>query len=111
MQFFKGDRDQCHVLSQIIMQLSGDPAALFLLCGNKTSAQIQKRLFHCLPVSNVQTRANESKKCAICFEARHAPIEHPAILAIETPQSIFHVEFASCAERFGIDSKASVQIV
>src|ERR1700692_2792617 len=93
------------------MKFPGDARAFFFLGGHQASGQrVQESLGVCA-VSNVDTRANISKEGAVGFKPRHANIKQPAVLSIETPQTVFHFEVKASVKGRRVESRTVVTVV
>ena len=65
------------------MQLTGDPAALFLLRAHQAAGQRLDLLLRAFPFRDVDERSGVPEERAVRGEPRHAIADHPAVLAVE----------------------------
>ena len=63
-----------------------------------------------LAVGDVEARTDVSEERAICGEARRPIVQHPAIFAVTSSQTVFHRERLPAIKGVSIDLKTSVEI-
>src|SRR6266567_1513991 len=86
---FKVNRKQGETLIDVIMEFSRDPSPLVLLRVDEPASQSANSLFSIFTVIDVDARPDEPGKGTVRVEPGCTRISHPAILSVETTQSVF----------------------
>src|SRR5208283_3301561 len=111
LELFEANREKCHSLANIIMQLAGNAGAFFFLRVDQATTQFSKRHFCQLPFRNIDARANIATECAIGSKPWHAIVDKPPIFSIEALQSVLHLKIGASIKSLRVNVETSFQVV
>ena len=97
-------------VGDVVVQLPGQPRALFFLRFDQTPAHHRQGFFGELALRDVEPRADVAGKRAIRVEPRDALVEDPAVHGVTTPEPVFQLERHAPIEGRRIDLHGSAGV-
>jgi hypothetical protein len=111
------DRDGRELLTDVVVQIAGNPRPFRLLRGDETASKVfdffvtltrrgligTQRLLGLTTLGDVDARPDVAEKSAVGGEPGHTRVEHPSVFAIRLQQAVLHPERLPAWPRGGVD--------
>jgi hypothetical protein len=98
-------------LAEIVMKLSRDTIAFFFLGSDQAAGQSVDRFFGRLSIRYIDARTNVAPERAVGFKPRNAKIQDPAVNAVKTSETVFHLEVDPIVKRRRVDLQTAIPVV